>query len=190
MYGKPSIFRVLDRCIESGYKVVVTIPFHDHELEELIHSQYQVHVYRGPENDLIRRFDLVVQKQKPDYLCRVTGDCPLISVAMLNYLIRYAEEHKFDYVTNIPGAVNGSDIQVMSRNAFNWIKQHSISHYDREHVGVILQNPKIFEAFLNNHSYYRYEDPYNNCKFFKQLSLDDKTSLRRIKKHIQRMVMS
>jgi spore coat polysaccharide biosynthesis protein SpsF len=38
----------------------------------------QVNIVEGPEDDVLTRYAIAVEKYKPDYICRITGDCPLM----------------------------------------------------------------------------------------------------------------
>jgi spore coat polysaccharide biosynthesis protein SpsF (cytidylyltransferase family) len=93
IYGKRSIERSLMNVaaipgIDKVILVTSSSEFDD-ALEEC-NLDGSVDVYRGSEEDVLERVIPALDKYKPKYLIRATGDCPLVSAELASILI---EEH-------------------------------------------------------------------------------------------------
>lgn len=95
----------------------------------------------GPEQDVLTRYEKMVLKQKPDYIVRLTGDCPLLPPPVIVKAINIAVKNDCDFVTNAfpkyRTFFDGADCEVMSRDAFNWLNENAVLE-DREHVTSLL----------------------------------------------------
>ncbi len=60
-------------------------------------------VIRGPEDDLLARHLLVLERYAPDIMVRITGDCPLVDPDVLIRLVKLLESSGADYATVRPG---------------------------------------------------------------------------------------
>lgn len=103
-----------------------------------------VHVVEGPENDLITRYRLAANVSDPDYIVRVTGDCPLLPSFVITKHITMAANGRADYITNshpeYRTAPDGHDVEVFSRKMFDYIDEKAITDWDREHVGTYVKD--------------------------------------------------
>ena len=53
--------------------------------------------FRGSESDVLDRFYQAVRNEKPDWIVRVTSDCPLIDPILVDKLIKFAHNNNRDY---------------------------------------------------------------------------------------------
>lgn len=90
--------------------------------------------YKGSTNDVLARFYFACEHTKPDYIVRITSDCPLVQPGVIDELINYTLTNQLDYAStseNFPDGV-GSEIFTwgMLELAFKTAKLQS----EREHV--------------------------------------------------------
>ena len=55
---------------------------------------------RGSESDVLDRFYKSVEYKNPDWIVRVTSDCPLIDPKLVDDVIAFTIKNNKDYVTN------------------------------------------------------------------------------------------
>ncbi len=98
-------------------------------------------IIEGDEYDVLSRYQKAVAYCRPDYIVRVTGDCPLLPDYIISKHIRSALYGNLDYCDNrwIGTAPDGHDVEVISRRLFRWISENAIKPYDREHVTTIAR---------------------------------------------------
>lgn len=100
-------------------------------------------VIEGPEDDVLTRFDLAAQSSNPDFIVRITGDCPLIIPTIINKHVTSAVSLGLDYVSNsfddLRTFVDGYDCEVLSVRALDWLVDNALTPYDREHVTTLIK---------------------------------------------------
>ena len=91
-------------------------------------------VFRGPENDVLKRFALVVQKYKPKYIVRLTGDCVLIEPKIVDLLIKNFKKKKADYSWVDKSFAEGLDAEIFTKESILEANEKAKLQYQREHV--------------------------------------------------------
>lgn len=100
-------------------------------------------VSKTPANDLVSRYNDVLQKYQAHALIRLTADCPLIPRSMIESVI--VQLQKFDYVSNVNPRTfpDGFDCQGISSRAMQWIFENQYAN--REHPFYDLEYSYEFE---------------------------------------------
>lgn len=97
----------------------------------------------GPEDDVLTRYMGAVELLKPDYLVRITSDCPLIPPGVISKHILTACKNDLDYLTNGDEEVrtwpDGWDCEAISARGMHWLNEHAVESYDREHVTTMIR---------------------------------------------------
>ena len=131
---KAMVNHVLERChLAASYlnrvaspkrvnaRVCLLIP-KDDPLKEMIK---ELDVIEGPEDDVLARYELAMKEYNPDYLVRITGDCPLIIPTIISKHVVSAIATNLDYCSNayedLRTFVDGYDVEIISRKAFEWV---------------------------------------------------------------------
>ncbi len=119
----------------------------------------RVNIVEGSHYDVLARYMSAVTKYAPDYLVRITGDCPMLPPFIISNFMDMAIRRGYDYVSNVDErfrtAIDGYDCEVISSRLFNEMANKAIDSYDREHVTPWLRKntPKWARMgiALNNH---------------------------------------
>jgi spore coat polysaccharide biosynthesis protein SpsF len=150
VHGIPMILRQIERLSESVMldKLVVatSTDSSDDALVDVL-VQAGVAVRRGPLNDVLERFALIVEEFQPDVIVRLTADCPLADVGVVDEVIRHHVEHGASYTSNVlePTFPDGLDVECITRNAFDALREGEVSTAEREHVTLgIYSQPDRF----------------------------------------------
>lgn len=99
-------------------------------------------IIEGSEQDVLSRYAGAVNAFDPDYLVRITGDCPLIPSYVISKMTTLAVKNRYDYVSNVDDfrtSLDGSDCEVISRKMFDYIHDVASIPADREHVTTIVR---------------------------------------------------
>ena len=98
----------------------------------------QVAVVEGSELDVLGRFERAQSIYSADYICRITGDCPLIPSYVVSKHISLAVVGGYDYLSNVDEdcrlSLDGLDCEVMSANMLSWLCENATTAEEREHV--------------------------------------------------------
>jgi spore coat polysaccharide biosynthesis protein SpsF len=152
--GRMILDHVIDACehaaeyvnrLHAGLKpfVVLLTPDGDPLAERFAGK---VDIFTGPEHDVLTRYHRAAEKYKPDYICRITGDCPLIPPFVISKHLIVAWKNAYDYTSNVDElcrtAEDGLDCEVMSRQMLDWLNQHATEDLMREHVTILARSEK------------------------------------------------
>lgn len=98
----------------------------------------QVAVIEGPHLDVLARYVLAQESYEADYICRITGDCPMIPPFIISKHITLATTLNYDYISNVDErcrlALDGIDCEVISARLLEWLDANAETMEHREHV--------------------------------------------------------
>jgi spore coat polysaccharide biosynthesis protein SpsF (cytidylyltransferase family) len=105
--------RIQQSKLITKLKVATTIEPEDLKIVEICNS-LGIEVYRGSVNNVLERFYLTAYNESPDWVVRLTSDCPLIDPVEIDKVIQYAITNDLDYVSNTlqPTFPDGLDTEV------------------------------------------------------------------------------
>jgi spore coat polysaccharide biosynthesis protein SpsF len=110
--------------------------------------QWGFQSFRGSEDDVLDRFYQAVKHKNPDWVVRVTSDCPLIDPELVDKIITFANEKNVDYCSNvlIENYPDGQDIEVFKFSALQYAWENAKLLSDREHVTLYIRNNSDFKG--------------------------------------------
>ena len=122
--------------------VCVSIP-HGDEQAPLIEAVGDVKVTRGPENDLVERFNIAADEMSADRILRMWGDSPAIDIAAIAQLLDVFETTGADWasIDIQSGYPLGNECQVFTRSTLRSLNELATTESDRE----------IIQAYLRRH---------------------------------------
>jgi spore coat polysaccharide biosynthesis protein SpsF (cytidylyltransferase family) len=114
-----------------------------------------VDYHQGSVDDVLDRFYQTALPEKPDYVVRVTSDCPLIDPDIIDQTIRTCIEGGYDYASNtlIPTYPDGMDVEVFKFIALERAWKDAKLLSEHEHVTPYIKNNSsvmggtIFKSF-------------------------------------------
>lgn len=120
--GKPMIEHTLSRVAGSNSVDQVVLATSDKESENVMVdylTEKGWSVFRGDENNVLKRYVDCEEIYKGDIIIRVTGDCPFIDPDIIDNVVTYFGINDFDYVRlDVPDTfIRGFDVEVFSREA-------------------------------------------------------------------------
>lgn len=137
--GKPLLQLHLERvraakCLSAV--VVATTELERDDAIETAAKEWGYPVARGSENDVLSRFAKAAEPFAPDYVVRVTSDCPFVDPKLIDAIVAFTVEHKVDYCSNtlVEHFPDGQDIEVMTWDALKYAHREAQLPSDREHV--------------------------------------------------------
>lgn len=93
-------------------------------------------VTKGSESDVLDRFYQSVKDKNPDWIVRVTSDCPLLDSKMVDAVIACAQLNDVDYCSNglIENFPDGQDVEVFKFSVLELAWKEAKLKSEREHV--------------------------------------------------------
>jgi spore coat polysaccharide biosynthesis protein SpsF len=92
------------------------------------------------------RFYQSVKNENPNYVVRVTSDCPLLDANLVDEVVQFCIDNQLDYYSNVLQEVypDGLDVEVFSFKALEDAWKNTTTTSDREHVTpYIRRNSEI-----------------------------------------------
>jgi spore coat polysaccharide biosynthesis protein SpsF (cytidylyltransferase family) len=147
----------VDRIKKSKRINSVIIATTNKQNDDLIENEafkLKVNCFRGSEDDVLDRFYQAAKNYEPDYIVRLTSDCPLIDPNLIDEIIDQTIKTNADYCSNtlIESYPDGQDVEVFTFKFLKKTWEESILKSDREHVTPFMKNNKIQFNLVNFHS--------------------------------------
>jgi glutamate-1-semialdehyde 2,1-aminomutase len=147
--GRPMIELLLIRLFQSNKLdeiIVVTSKNPENDHLQIVVESLGFKCYRGSEENVLNRFYVAARDIGADIVVRITGDCPLLDVSIIDACISGYEKSKVDYFSNVDPATypDGLDVEVMSFESIKRANSKTNSKFDREHVTPYIRNSDIF----------------------------------------------
>jgi spore coat polysaccharide biosynthesis protein SpsF (cytidylyltransferase family) len=103
---------------------------------------------KGSEIDVLDRFYQAVVKKNPDWIVRVTSDCPLLDPELVDKIISYVQKKNVDYGANIliENYPDGQDVEVFKFSTLEIAWKNARLKSDREHVTTYIRNNSDFNG--------------------------------------------
>lgn len=103
----------------------------------------KVLVFEGSETDVLARYAVAMDSVKPDFLVRITGDCPKIPGHVITPHVTRSVFGNLDYCSNVDERwrtePDGWDCEVLSARAFKYIVDNAKDPEDHEHVTIFMR---------------------------------------------------
>ena len=143
--------RLKSRLDDKKYHIVLgTTKREEDDMLETWALEEGVHVVRGEEDDVLRRFIQCLDCCHSETVVRITADNPLTCPEILKWLVREKQEKNVEYVQceNLPYGVG---VDVFSSDLLRVLDGETTDQGEREHINLhILKNLDKFRTlFLN-----------------------------------------
>ncbi len=109
-------------------------------------------IFKGPLDDVLERYCLLIQESKADLVIRATADNPFLFYEAASSLLEeynsLSKTQKIDYITytNLP---HGSGVEIFKAQSLLDAKEKTSDPYDHEHVGPSLyRHPESFASLM------------------------------------------
>tara|TARA_B100001250_G_C19541678_1_gene675042 strand:- start:103 stop:801 length:699 start_codon:yes stop_codon:yes gene_type:complete len=113
----------------------------------------KIKFFRGPTNDVLKRFYLAAKKFKPKFVVRICADNPFIDYAEIDLLINKFKSKNKDYACNHNNKLNslyadGFGAEIFTFRSLQEINNKAVKKTQREHVTkYIWDNKKKFKIY-------------------------------------------
>ncbi len=146
--GKTALEQMLDRVSKATkineVMVATTINPEDVPIVQLV-SGLGYRVFVGSSEDVLDRYYQAAKLIKPEYVVRLTSDCPLFDWRLLDEAIEELEEETDDLCSYTETFPDGEDLEIVKFTVLKemWENAHLAS--EREHVTLYVKNhPELY----------------------------------------------
>jgi spore coat polysaccharide biosynthesis protein SpsF len=166
--GRTVLSHVIERVKQSNLLDEIIIATTVLERDNVIENEAikcGAKVYRGSEEDVLSRYYLAAKENNIDIIVRITSDCPVIDANVLDKILNFYLEEKYDIVTNAGSDSSqrtfprGLDTEVFSFQVLEEAFNNGREKYHREHV-----TPYIYEKSTRIH-YFKNAINYSNHRW-------------------------
>lgn len=139
--------RILKSTRITKLKVATT---NEPEAEKIVRiaSLLGVAVYKGSLDNVLERFYFAAKDENPDWIVRLTSDCPLIDPVEIDRVIEHAVTTNSDYVSNTltPTFPDGIDVEVFKFAALTKAYNEAQLTSEKEHVTPYIWKNSTFKG--------------------------------------------
>jgi spore coat polysaccharide biosynthesis protein SpsF len=114
-----------------------------------IANQFQVVCYKGEIDNVLTRFYEAAKPELPDYVIRITSDCPLLDAELVDSLITYAIENNLNYCATSLQYPDGVDVEAFRFSELEEAYNKAILLSDREHVTPYIRRKEVNSQIKN-----------------------------------------
>lgn len=113
-----------------------------------------VQTFRGPLDNVFRRFQLCLEKFECKWFFRISADSPLFKADLINKMLSYSQSNEFDIVTNIfPRSFpKGHSLEMVRSKVFENIDSSGLTSDQKEHVTKVYYDNYHEYSIKNIHS--------------------------------------
>ncbi len=121
-FNKPLIIHLVERIKKSKFISKIIIATSNNKFDKIISTickQIKIDCFKGNEQDVLSRYFHCAKKFSGQIIVRITSDCPLMDVNIVDKVINSFINSNVDYVSNIhpPSEPDGVDVEVFSFEA-------------------------------------------------------------------------
>ena len=164
---------VTDFCVatthENGAEVIMDIA-----------RKVDVKTFQGSLNDVLDRYYQAALQFQPDYVVRVTSDCPLLDPILIDQVVKCLIESNADYCSNmiVEEYPDGQDVEVFSFKSLEKAWKYAMLPSEREHVTPFIRKNSDFKGGnLFKAVHFQAPDNYNQIR----MTVDEPNDLDSIK---------
>ena len=116
-------------------QIILAIPSSS-ENDELLAEATRMNVacFRGSETDVLDRFYLAAKEHSPDYVVRITADCPMVDAEIVDRVVELCLTRRLKYASTDESFPDGLDVEVSDFQTLEMAWLESTESFDREHV--------------------------------------------------------
>ncbi len=109
-------------------------------------KKLKVQYFQGSTENVLKRFYQAARTVAPDYIVRLTSDCPLIDAEVIDEVIDKCVAEKLDYCSNTmkPTFPDGLDVEVFRYSALTDAFENATLESDWEHVTPYIWRQSTF----------------------------------------------
>ena len=116
-------------------QIVLAIPLGSENDELLVEAtRMNIACFRGNETDVLDRFYHAAKSYSPDYVVRITADCPMVDPSIIDQVVDLCINGELKYVSTDETFPDGLDVEVSEFQTLHNAWLNSSEPYDREHV--------------------------------------------------------
>jgi len=139
--------KILQSKLITKLKVATTIE-PDAEKIVAVANKVGVEVHKGSINNVLERFYYTALPENPDWIVRLTSDCPLIDPIEIDRVIQFAIDSDLDYASNAldPTFPDGIDTEVFKFSALEKAVSEARLKSELEHVTPYIWKNSTFKG--------------------------------------------
>ena len=174
--GAPLLFHTINRIglVSNISTTVVASP------EDLaVPDGIEVFIHRkAMDKDVLSLYYNAMVRYKPDYVVRITSDCPVLDPFLVEFILHQAIKYKADYCSNVMYPLSfpdGQDVEIISTNLLEFLNNTVKSKDGREHVTLEFRKRPLWHQSFNTIDI-------RNCTNYShvKLSIDTPADLKRL----------
>lgn len=153
--NKPVLWHVVNRCKKAKLQDKIIVATSNKKTDDAIQefcNNNDVPVFRGDEQNVLKRYYDTAHKFHSTNIVRITADCPLIDPNIIDLCIKTFQNNNCDYASNTLERTfpRGLDVEIFSFKTLEKAYQNAQNLYEQEHVTPYIWENKSNEFTVQN----------------------------------------
>lgn len=154
---------LIERLKKSGFNIVVaTSKDTTNDKLVVLLNKLNVKVFRGSEDDVLSRFQSIINLFHPNYVIRITADNPLIDGFLVKKIFNSIDKSIPRFYLSSGRSKSypiGTTFEIISSNLILELADHELNDKEKEHVTPGIYNGRINDVIFN---FPKNKETYNN----------------------------
>jgi len=136
------LFNQLQYSEKISDKIIATTLNSEDDVIVNFAKENNINYFRGSQNDVLDRYYQCSKKFSLDHIVRITSDCPFIDPKILDKVVFFYNEKKYDYVNNFYKKTypSGTEVEIFSFETLEKTWKNALKPSEREHVTPYIYN--------------------------------------------------
>ena len=132
----------LNKCLKVDEIIVATTVNSEDDIIYNNALEWGFTAFKGSELNVLDRFYQSLKDKKPDWVVRVTSDCPLLDPELVDAIVNFAQDNSYDYVSNgmVEHFPDGQDVEVFKFSVLKKAWENAKLKSELEHVTPYIRN--------------------------------------------------
>ncbi len=130
--------RLINSKIVSKWIVATTNELGSDEIVKIA-NMFHISTFKGDTENVLNRFYESVKDENPDYVVRVTSDCPLIDSSLIDKVISHTIKNSLEYCRTSEHFPDGFDVEVFKFSELKYANINAKLPSDKEHVTPFIR---------------------------------------------------
>jgi spore coat polysaccharide biosynthesis protein SpsF len=150
--GRPVLLWQIDRIKRSSLVSDLIVATTKSPVDDVlckVLNEEGIRFWRGDEEDVLKRFCEVIRLEKPEWIMRLTGDCPLFMPKLCDEMLQSLSYTNLDYFSNtlVRSFPRGCDIEIVRASCLLERDKVSYDKQEREHVTYgLYTRPNLYSC--------------------------------------------
>lgn len=152
-FGKISLLEILLKRLKKSKKIskIIVLTSNSNQDKKIISlcKKNKIDYFSGPLHNVFLRFQIAINKYKPENIIRISADSPLIDWKLVDKMITISKNFSsYDVISNVKNRTfpKGQSVEILKSEIFN-ISSNLLTKDQKEHVTKFFYEKRKYKIY-------------------------------------------